>query len=150
MPTEIRRATAADAATIADYNQRLAWETEHKHLDTATVQRGVRRVFEDAARGFYLVAIQDERIVGQLMITYEWSDWRDGMVWWIQSVYVCMEARRQGIFRQLFLAVLADAKATPDVVGIRLYVERDNHSAQATYRQLGMVDAGYGVEELML
>jgi GNAT superfamily N-acetyltransferase len=149
MHTQIRRAEPKDAPTIAEFNQRLAWETEHKKLDTAIVTRGVSRVFDDAKRGFYLLAEYDGHLAGQLMITYEWSDWRDGWVWWIQSVYVREEYRRQGIFRTLYQAIVDEAKAAGDVVGIRLYVERENQRAQQTYRQLGMSDAGYTVEEVM-
>src|SRR5687767_2743552 len=98
---QIRDATLADAATIADFNQRLAMETEDKRLDDATLRRGVQRLLADGTRGRYFVACRDGQIVGQLMITYEWSDWRDGQIWWLQSVYVVSECRRQGVFRQL-------------------------------------------------
>ncbi len=148
--TVIRVGERKDAATIADFNRRMAWETEHKVLVGPTVSRGVARVFEDPTKGFYLVAETAGEVVGQLMVTFEWSDWRDGWFWWIQSVYVREDCRRQGLFRRLMTAVIDRAKDAGDVVGIRLYVERDNEKALATYRGLGMHDAGYAVQELML
>jgi len=146
----IRVGEPEDAATIADFNRRMAWETEHKELDAATVARGVARVFEDPKKGFYLVADSAGEVVAQLMVTFEWSDWRDGWFWWIQSVYVRDDSRRQGLFRRLMTAVIDRATAAGGVVGIRLYVERENAKALATYRGLGMHDAGYLVQELML
>ena len=149
-PLAIRRGRPADAATIAEFNQRMAWETEHKPLDPATLARGVGRVFEDPAKGFYLVAEARGEVVGQLMVTFEWSDWRDGWFWWVQSVYVRDDCRRQGVFRELFAEVLRLGRETGNVVGVRLYVEKANARAQATYQQLGMSDVGYLVEEILL
>jgi GNAT superfamily N-acetyltransferase len=146
----IRPGEARDTATIAAHNRALAWETEHKELDDATVNRGVARVFDDPMKGFYLVAESEGQVVGQLMVTYEWSDWRDGWIWWIQSLYVREDHRRRGIFRQLFQAVIERAMEAGNVVGIRLYMEKDNVNAQAAYHGLGMHDAGYVVEEIML
>jgi ribosomal protein S18 acetylase RimI-like enzyme len=146
----IRRGEPRDAATIADFNRRMAWETEHKQLDADVLARGVARVFNDAAKGFYLVAELAGEVVGQLMVTYEWSDWRDGWIWWIQSVYVREDCRRQGIFRSLHDEAIRLARASGDVVGVRLYVERENARAQATYERLGMYDPGYVVRELMI
>ena len=150
MTLTIRRAEPRDAAVVADFNQRLAWETEHKRLDSEVLARGVSKVFTDPAKGFYLVAESTDAIVGQLMVTYEWSDWRDGWFWWVQSVYVRDDYRRQGVFRSLFLSMVQQAKAAGNVVGVRLYVERENERAQATYAQLGMIDPGYFVRELMI
>jgi ribosomal protein S18 acetylase RimI-like enzyme len=144
----VRRATAADRGTLAEYNRRMAWETEHKRLDEAVLARGVAAVFADPAKGFYLVAEDGGEVVGQLMVTTEWSDWRNGWFWWVQSVYVREEARRRGVFRALFAEVVRLGREAGDVVGVRLYVERDNASAQRTYRSLGMNDAGYFVYEL--
>jgi len=149
MSLNIRRAEERDAAIIAEFNSRIAWETEHKRLDPEVVARGVSRVFGDAAKGFYLVAESSEGVVGQLMITFEWSDWRDGWFWWIQSVYVREDHRRSGVFRSLYESVIQCAKSE-QVVGLRLYVERDNTRAQKTYEQLGMCDAGYLIQEIML
>ncbi|MSR53434.1 MAG: GNAT family N-acetyltransferase [Gemmataceae bacterium] len=150
MSLNIRRATERDAASIADFNSRMAWETEHKRLDPDVVGRGVSRVFGDSAKGFYLVAESAGEVVGQLMITFEWSDWRDGWFWWIQSVYVREDQRRSGVFRSLYEATIQLAKSEQNVVGLRLYVERDNTRAQRTYEQLGMRNADYLVQEIML
>jgi ribosomal protein S18 acetylase RimI-like enzyme len=147
MPLILRRGTHADAAVLVEFNQRLAQETEGKTLETAIVTAGVIAALDDPARGLYFVAEQDGRIVGQLMVTTEWSDWRNGWIWWIQSVYVRQEARRQGVFRALYEHVQAQAKADPAVVGLRLYVEEENHAAQQTYRSLGMARTGYLVLE---
>ncbi len=150
MRVTIRRGQPGDAAVIADFNCRMALETEHKQLDRDIVGRGVVRVFDDRAKGFYLVADLAGEIVGQLMVTFEWSDWRDGWIWWIQSVYVRVDQRRRGVFRSLHEEAIRHARAAGDVVGLRLYVERDNTRAQATYQQLRMIDAGYRVMEMML
>ena len=150
MTLTVRRGEPRDAATVAEFNQRMAMETEHKALDPAILARGVERVFTDPAKGFYLVAESAGQTVGQLMVTFEWSDWRDGWFWWIQSVYVRKDFRKQGVFRRLYEAMIHQAQAAGDVVGIRLYVERDNTRAQVTYAQLGMIDPGYFVREVML
>ncbi len=147
MPLEIRDATPPDTATIVDFNQRLAWETEQKHLDPATLTQGVGRLLADASLGRYFLATSGGQIVGQLMITYEWSDWRNGPIWWLQSVYVIAQFRRQGVFRCLHEHVRGLAKDQAEAVALRLYVERENHAAQAVYRQAGMEDAGYFVME---
>src|SRR5437016_3340882 len=137
MPLTLRRATAADAAVIVDFNQRLAAETEGRPLDPAVLSAGVAAVLADPVRGLYFLAEADGAVVGQLMVTTEWSDWRNGWIWWIQSVYVRGEARRQGVFRALYEHVHAQALANPAVVGLRLYVERENLAAQQTYERLG-------------
>jgi GNAT superfamily N-acetyltransferase len=147
MPPTVRRATADDAALIVDYNLRLALESEDKVLDPAVLAPGVARVLADPTRGRYFVAEIDGRVVGQLMITTEWSDWRNGWIWWIQSVYTDTPARRQGVFRALYEHVVRTARNEGDVVGLRLYVENDNHAAQATYLRMGMTSAGYLVLE---
>jgi len=147
MTLRIRPPTAHDVQTLVTFNQRLAWETEAKHLDPDTLRHGVQAVLADPQRGQYFLAEQAGQVVGQLLITREWSDWRNGWLWWIQSVYVRAEARRQGVFRALFEWVLQEAQRQGDVVGLRLYVENHNTAALATYHQLGMVDAGYRVLE---
>src|SRR5215831_6517796 len=126
MSLSIRRGEPRDATTIADFNRRMAWETEHKKLEAEIVNRGVVRVFDDRAKGFYLVAELAGEVVGQLMVTYEWSDWRDGWIWWVQSVYVREDMRRGGVFRSLHEEVIRLALSAGDVVGVRLYVEREN------------------------
>jgi GNAT superfamily N-acetyltransferase len=147
MVIDIRDARLDDAAFLAAGNLAMALEAEHKHLDPATVAAGVRAVFADPARGRYFVAERDGTPVGQLMITGEWSDWRNGQFWWIQSVYVLPEARRTGVFKALFGHVERLARSDGGVCGIRLYVERDNTRAQATYRHCGLEDGGYLVME---
>ena len=143
----VRRATIADAETIAAYNERMAMETEGKPLDASTIRKGVRRVFDTDRFGFYLVAEREEGVVGCLMITYEWSDWRCGLIWWIQSVYVHPDARRQGVYRSLYSHASDMAAQDPDVIGFRLYVETENHRAQQTYADLGMSRAHYLIYE---
>lgn len=148
MNLTIRAAIPADADTIAANNVAMALEAEHKRLDPVTATAGAHAVFADTGRGRYYLAELDDRVVGQLMITYEWSDWRNGVFWWIQSVYVGPAARRQGIFRALYAHVEALAKADGGVCGLRLYVDRDNRRAQETYRRCGMHDGGYLVMEV--
>ncbi len=147
----IRAARADDAGLLARWAIAMAWETEHKRLDPGTVERGVGAVFEQTARGRYFIAERTDAIgtaaVGTLMLTHEWSDWRCGDWWWIQSVYVDPAHRRGGVYRALYEHVHALARAAPDVCGLRLYVERDNANAQRTYASLGMVDAGYAMYE---
>jgi GNAT superfamily N-acetyltransferase len=146
MPT-IRPAAAADAETIASFNEAMAVETEGKALDPATIRAGVRALLSRPDLGLYLVAEEDGRIVGQLMITFEWSDWRNGVVWWIQSVYVRPESRGRGVYRALHARVRSRALADGGVRGLRLYVERENAAAQATYRRLGMRETSYRLFE---
>jgi ribosomal protein S18 acetylase RimI-like enzyme len=144
----VRLAQRDDAAAIAAWNAAMAWETEHKRLDPDVVMRGVAAIFEASHRGFYLVAELDGQTVGCLMVTYEWSDWRNGDFWWIQSVYVVPEARRAGAFRALYADVAQRARAA-GAVGLRLYVETENVRAQRTYRELGMEECRYFMYEQM-
>lgn len=143
----IRDATVDDAETIAAFNAAMAQETEHRTLDEATLERGVRRAF-DRSDVRYFIAQIDGRVVGQMMLTYEWTDWRDGVFWWIQSVYVAPEARRRGVFRALYGHVKHLAESDPDCRGLRLYMERDNHNAAATYEALGMTRTAYDLYEI--
>ena len=145
----IRRATDGDLETIVDFNARLAEESEGLLLDRATLRNGVQGVLSHTARGSYYVAY-DGGIVGQMMHTREWSDWRNGDIWWIQSVYVHPDHRRRGVCRSLYAHLKGLAAADPDVVGLRLYVERGNAAAQATYAGLGMQHAGYLVMQELL
>jgi ribosomal protein S18 acetylase RimI-like enzyme len=144
----LRLGVKADHAVIVEYNHAMALETEHKRLDFDVLSAGVAAVFDDPSKGFYLVAERAGEVVGQLMVTTEWSDWRNGWFWWIQSVYVHPRARRQGVFRALFREVERVAKTRMNVIGLRLYVEKENVAAQGTYRSLGMDDAGYLVFEM--
>lgn len=145
--TLVRAATAADLELLADWAIAMAFETEEKHLDPATIRAGIAAGLADPAKARYLVAWQGERRVGTLMLTTEWSDWRNAWWWWIQSVYVAPEARRSGVFRALYAHAEAEARATSGVCGLRLYVENDNAHAQKTYAALGMADAHYRVFE---
>ena len=147
LPVTIREATTSDMETLIEYNRGLALETEAKDLDRETLRAGLTALLENPSRGKYLVAEWEGRVVGQLMFTREWSDWRNGEFWWLQSVYVAADARRRGVFQQLYRAVVEQARAQTGVVGIRLYVELENRIAQATYQHLGMRHAGYEVME---
>ena len=152
-PLVIRPATPADLETLAAWAEAMALETEGKTLDPATIRAGIAAGLQDARKARYLVAerrssaADDGDAVGTLMLTTEWSDWRNGDWWWIQSVYVVPGARRLGVFRALYAHVEAEARATPGVRGLRLYVENNNTRAQATYAALGMSDAHYRVFE---
>ena len=144
----VRRATPADAPAIAGFNAALAWETERKRLAPAVLAAGVAAVFADPAKGFYTVADRGGEVVGQMMVTFEWSDWRNGWFWWVQSVYVRPDARRGGVIRAVFDHVRRQAEADPSVIGLRLYLEQGNDKARATYRALGLADADYGMMEV--
>lgn len=152
----IRDAHASDRDLLSQWAQAMALETEHKRLDPATVRDGIAAALADVDKARYFVAMRElplagrETIagpVGTLMVTREWSDWRNGQWWWIQSVYVPVEHRRQGVFAALYRHVEERARATAGVVGLRLYVERDNAAAQRTYAAMGMTDAGYRIFE---
>lgn len=145
----IRRATPLDAKDIAEFNCRIALETEGKQLDVALVGRGVARGIERGDEVVYYVATVDAISVGCLMLTREWSDWRDGWLVWIQSVYVEEAHRGQGIFRKLLEHATEQVRQMPDVVGLRLYVEVANARAQAVYLRTGFVDPNYKVLEKM-
>ncbi len=139
----IREAVIADIDVLVAFNAAMAQETETKTLDAATLHAGVMAVFAAPARGLYLVAEIDAQVVGCLMITREWSDWRNGDWWWLQSVYVHPEYRRSGVFSALHAEIERRAQATPGVVGLRLYVERENLRAQGTYAALGLHETHY-------
>ena len=143
----IRPARREDAPWLVEFNQRLARETEALELDPKVLAQGVAAALNDPDRLRYFVAELDGAIVGPTAVTREWSDWRGGWLWWLQSVYVLPEARRRGVFRRLHLAVREAARATNDVVGLRLYVEQHNQTARDTYERLGMSDGGYLVME---
>ncbi|MEO0366815.1 MAG: GNAT family N-acetyltransferase [Pseudomonadota bacterium] len=142
----IRSANVADLETIVSGNQRMAKETEGKSLDTETLTAGVAGLLSEPERGRYWLAVADEQPVGQIMVTKEWSDWRNGFFWWIQSVYVEPDWRQRGVFRALYQSVKTEALAQ-HAVGLRLYVEKANKSAIATYESMGMVDPGYRMME---
>lgn len=144
----IRQATPEDGPFLVEGNLRLAAESESKELDAETLAAGVETALRDPQKGRYFLACVDGRPVGQLMLTGEWSDWRNGLIWWIQSVYVLPEFRRQGVYQALSRHVERLA-AERGVVGLRLYVEKDNLPAQGAYRKAAMREAGYIVYERM-
>jgi len=144
----IRDAAPGDEATIVDFNTRMAMETEGRPLARELIEAGVAAVLRDSARGRYWVAEIDDRVVGQLLVTFEWSDWRNGTFWWIQSVYVEDGYRRAGVFSALYRHVEKLSRQNREVCGLRLYVDEHNHRAQDTYRALGMSAPGYLVMEL--
>ncbi len=147
MPLSLRRAGLADAPVIVEFNCLLALESEGKTLDPAVLTPGVAAGLADPRKSLYFVAEDGGRIVGQVMVTFEWSDWRNGWMWWIQSVYVRPEHRGRGVFRALFDHVHRTAVADPEVIGLRLYVEEANHRAQEIYQHLGLGRTGYFVLE---
>ena len=133
-----------------EFNLRLAEETENLRLEPECVQSGVDAILRDSAKGLYFVAEVEGTVVGQVMITYEWSDWRNGNLWWLQSVYVKPEFRGQGVFRRLFVHLQKLAFAKRDVSGLRLYMHGDNTRARDSYEKLGMKRTRYEVFELEL
>ncbi len=139
----IRMAELKDAAPLIEFNQAMALETEGRRLDAQILKGGVEAVFQDEKKGFYVVAESSEKIVGGLMITFEWSDWRGEWFWWIQSVYILPELRGQGVYRKLYDFVKEKARAQGDVCGFRLYVERENARARRVYEKLGMEASHY-------
>jgi ribosomal protein S18 acetylase RimI-like enzyme len=148
MQATIRRATPADAAIIAAYNAALAAETEQLELNGDRLLQGVKVVLQDPAKGFYTLAEVEHTVVGQMLVTMEWSDWRNGVFWWIQSVYVSPQHRRRGIFKRLYEHILQEAKALGTVCGLRVYVEKTNVTAQKTYQRHGLQKTGYDMYEV--
>ena len=146
----VRPATPADLDFIADANLAMAKETEAKQLDAARLRRGVAAVFAQPANGFYMIAEADDHRCGCLLITTEWSDWRNAIFWWIQSVYVMPERRRSGVYARLHAVVLARARAAGTVCGVRLYVDAHNRTAQKTYEQVGMSASNYLLMEQLI
>ena len=147
----VRHASPADLEILVEFSAAMAFETEGRQLDRARLHRGTSAVFDIADRGFYMVAEVDSQadphIVGQLLITFEWSDWRQATFWWIQSVYVRPEWRRKGVYRAMHHAVLQSARQRGDVCGVRLYVEGENEVAQAVYRRVGLALSSYRIFE---
>ena len=139
----IRLAEKSDSSALVEFNQAMALETEGKNLDAQILQSGVESVFDDEKKGFYVVAEDGGKIVGSLMITFEWSDWRDSWFWWIQSVYILPAFRGRGIYRRLYQFVKERAALQTDVCGFRLYVEKENGRAQKVYEKLGMNASHY-------
>jgi ribosomal protein S18 acetylase RimI-like enzyme len=148
MSITIRIATPNDAARIAEFNALMAKETENIDLDLDRLRVGVESVLRDRSKGIYYVAESDGQVVGQTLVTYEWSDWRNGTFWWIQSVYVQKEYRGKGVFKSLFEHLRTLAQQDKTVCGLRLYVEKHNNRAQQTYERLGMKKTYYEMYEL--
>lgn len=142
---QVRTARPQDWPLIVEFNRRLAAETEDTELDVELLTAGVKSALADPGKARYFVADTGETVVGQLMHTWEWSDWRNGMIWWLQSVYVEPEHRGRGVFRRLYEHVRDLAENDPGVVGIRLYIETENDAARAVYEKLGMRPGGYNV-----
>jgi GNAT superfamily N-acetyltransferase len=146
----VRPAHIRDADVLARFSAAMAWETERRRLDMEQLKRGTLAVFEAPERGMYLVAEHRDKqvVVGQTLITYEWSDWRNGQFWWIQSVYVDPPWRRQGVYRVLHESVLAAARAREGVCGLRLYVEKENTVAQSVYEAVNLHRTSYEIWEV--
>jgi len=143
----IRKANPSDADSLVQFNTAMAMETENKKLERKKIEPGVKAIFMHPEYGFYLVAEKEGEIIGSLMITKEWSDWRNGLFWWIQSVYVIPACRRRGIYRAMYRKVKKLAEQAGNICGFRLYVEKENEVAQETYRSLGMDETYYKLFE---
>jgi len=147
LPFSIRTATLEDAQSIANFNINMARETENMRLKPDVILAGAQRLISDSKLGYYLVAETDNQIIGSLMVTTEWSDWRNGQFWWIQSVYVIPEWRRKGLYRNLYNKVKSLAENDDNICGFRLYVEKENLIAQSTYDNVGMGETHYKLYE---
>lgn len=143
----IRQATIEDAGALSEFNQKMALETEGVTLIPEVIGAGVEAMISNPHMGFYLVAEENAEIQASLMVTTEWSDWRNGLFWWIQSVYVKPAFRRKGLYRQLYQQVKSLAETETGVCGFRLYVEHDNQTAQNTYHAMGMQETAYKLFE---
>lgn len=146
----IRNGASKDADTIAHFQKQMAMETEDKALEDVLIKPGVQAIFESPDRGFYLVAEIEDSVVGSLLVTYEWSDWRNSWFWWIQSVYVEKSHRRRGIYSRLYNEVISKCRKSEQTCGIRLYVEKENKIAQKVYSDLGMCETNYLLYEAHL
>jgi len=146
---EVRPATPNDSKYIIDFQQKMALETENVQLDTAVLALGLKRLFEDPARGSYYVAVDNAQVIGCMMITYEWSEWRCGNVLWIQSVYIVPSYRGKGVFKKMYEYIKGMITPGSGYTGIRLYVDKTNLAAQKVYEKLGMNGDHYQVYEWM-
>jgi ribosomal protein S18 acetylase RimI-like enzyme len=145
----IRKATSTDIPVIADFQLRLAQETENVTLDLAVVTRGLKALFDDPSKGTYYVAEYKDETAGCHLVTFEWSEWRNGTVWWLQSVYVKESHRKNGVFRAMYDNLINLIHNDPTVLGLRLYVDKTNVRAQQVYEALGMNGEHYTVFERM-
>jgi GNAT superfamily N-acetyltransferase len=148
MALTIRKAKTDDAIILAENNLLMAKETEGVELDKEVTLEGVHAVISDENKGFYLLADREGEIVGQLMVTFEWSDWRNGQIWWVQSVYVPATARREAVFTSLYETLLLRARRAKNIVGLRLYVAKGNRGAQLAYQKIGMQKGRYDMFEI--
>lgn len=144
---QIRQGIRSDLEVIVGFQLAMARETESLELDRPTVMKGVQAIFDDPAKGTYWVATQERLIIGCLLVIPEWSDWRNGMIWWVHSVYVSPEHRRRGVFRMMYDHLAQQVRTRGDLRGLRLYVEKANHVAQRVYAELGMTDEHYAMYE---
>jgi len=145
----IRKALVSDIPVLVDFQQKLAWESEGVKLDAQILNRGINAMFHDVSKGSYFLAEHEKEIVGCHMITFEWSDWRNGMVWWLQSVYVKETHRKLGVFRAMYDNLINIIKTDPGLIGLRLYVDKSNARAQRVYETMGMNGEHYTVFEWM-
>ena len=143
----IREGSISDTPTIAKFQQQMALETESKILKESTIRQGVESVLKCPNKGFYIIAETDSQVIGRLLVTFVWSDWRNGWFFWIQSVFVDAKYRRQGVYRVMHSEVIRRTKASGNCCGIRLYVEKDNRNAQKVYKTLGMHETDYYLYE---
>ncbi|RII33990.1 GNAT family N-acetyltransferase [Clostridium chromiireducens] len=144
---KIRKAEIRDLETVVKFNYNLAKETEDKELDLEILSQGVKSILTDSSKGQYYVYEVDNKVVGQIMYTYEWSDWRNGTFLWVQSVYVDADYRKKGIYKKLYHNVKNICDNDENIAGIRLYVEKENVNAKATYKSLGMCECNYHMYE---
>jgi GNAT superfamily N-acetyltransferase len=144
----IRSAEVKDTETIVKFNAAMGYETEELQLDLILLRKGVHNILSDESKGFYILAEIDGNVVGQTMITFEWSDWRNGFFWWIQSVYVLPEYRKSGVFKSIYKHVHEIAAADNNVCGLRLYVDRKNERAKKVYGNLGMLQSHYDMYDV--
>jgi len=145
----IRQAKETDSESIVEFQLSMAWETEQLQLHEPTVIKGVSAIFSDSSKGTYYVAETEGKVVGSLLTTFEWSDWRNGTVLWIQSVYVRPEYRKRSIFSKLYKHIQEKVASNPDLRGIRLYADKTNTAAHGVYEHLGMTAEHYQMFEWM-
>ena len=143
----VRNAIPEDIETIALFQQKMARETEGIDLESPVVIRGVQSVFEDPSKGFYIVARQDEKVIASMLLTPEWSDWRNRLFLWIQSLYVVPEFRKKGVFTMMYNHIKKMVRQSDAYAGIKLYVDRDNLRAQEVYKRVGMISSHYNLFE---
>jgi len=145
----IQKAIPDNIELLIDFQQRLAFETENVKLDSETLRRGMKAMFDDPAKGIYYIARDGSEIIGCHMITYEWSDWRNGTVWWLQSVYVIESHRKKGVFKMMYENLINIIRLDPQIVGLRLYADKTNTRALKVYEAMGMDGSHYTVFEWM-